>query len=141
MYPKIVRSNFFRLPAVLCAAAEGMLLGQSAQCPKIIEHARQAYESRRFEEAIAGFERALPACPPRATILLGLGQSQLMAGRLDASLSSLREAARLEPQNVQTHKVLGDALYLAGKEPEAERSLQDALALDPHYEPALYALG
>ena len=38
-------------------------------------------------------------------------------------------------------KLLGDALYVAGKESEAEESLKSALAIDPKHEPSLYALG
>src|SRR5436309_15700380 len=109
-------------------------------CPEMLEHARQAYESRQFPAAIAEFERAIEACPQRAQILLALGEAQLMSGRLDASIHSLEEAAKLDPKSVLTRKVLGDALYLAGKEEEAERSLTSALALDPNFEPALYAL-
>ena len=117
------------------------MLCQSSPCPETIAKARHAYESRHFQIAITEFERALHDCPQRGQILLGLGQSQLMAGRLDASIEYLREAAKLEPQNITTHKVLGDALYIAGEEVEAEQSLQAALALDPQYAPALYALG
>jgi Flp pilus assembly protein TadD len=124
----------------MIAAAFAFLL-QSGQCPDRLARSRQAYESRHFETAIAGFEAALSVCPQRAQVMAALGQAQLMAGRLDASIASLREAAKLEPKNANTHKVLGDALYLAGKEVEAEQSLKTALALDPRFKPALYALG
>jgi tetratricopeptide (TPR) repeat protein len=114
---------------------------QAGQCSDLLARGRQAYESRHFQAAIAEFDGALNACAQRPPVLVALGQAQLMAGRLDASIAALREAARLEPKNVATHKVLGDALYLAGKEIEAEASLKTALALDAAFEPARYALG
>jgi len=117
------------------------LLLQTSECPVRLERGRHAYESRHFEFAIGEFQAALEVCSQRAQVLLALGESQLMAGRLDASIDSLKQAAKLEPKNPPAHKVLGDALYLAGKEVEAERSLETALALDANFEPALYALG
>ena len=35
-------------------------------------------------------------------------------------IESVRQAIQMDSQNVMAHKVLGDALYLAGKESEAE---------------------
>ena len=117
----------------------GLLSGED--CPAIVERARQAYESRKFELSISGFERALKVCPQRPRILQQLGQAQLMAQRLEASVDSFRGLTKLEPNNTMAHKLLGDALYLWGKESEAEQSLRTALTVDPNFEPALYALG
>src|SRR5260370_19039668 len=64
-----------------------------------------------------------------------------MAGQVEASIESLQRITKLDPTNIEAHKVLGDALYLAGKEAKAEQSLKAGLALDPTFEPALYALG
>jgi protein O-GlcNAc transferase len=123
------------------AGVSSALLLQLPRCPDILERGRQAYESRQFQLAIAEFERALSVCPQQPQVLLALGQAQLMASRMDASVDSLEKAAKLDPKNVMAHKVLGDALYMAGREIEAERSLKRALALDSNFEPALYALG
>jgi tetratricopeptide (TPR) repeat protein len=125
--------------ALLGAAASAQ---QGAQpCRDVVERARQAYESRRFDAAVEDFTRALQSCGRRADLEFGLGEAQLMAGRWDASAESLRAAVEIDPKNVLARKALGDALYLAGKESEAEQSLTAALALDPKFEPALYALG
>ncbi len=126
---------------LLGAAALQAEQPQGQECRDLVEHGRRAYESRRFETAIGDFTSAVNVCGQRTEIHLALGEAQLMAGRLNASIESLRQAIRIEPKNVLAQKVLGDALYLAGKEPEAEESLKAALALDLKFEPALYALG
>lgn len=111
------------------------------ECAAIVQRARQAYETRKFDVSIAEFERALSACPQRARVLQELGQAQLMDRRFEASVDSFRQSLKLEPKNTMAHKLIGDALYLSGKEVDAEQSLRAALALDPNFEPALYALG
>jgi len=126
---------------LLGAAAVHAQQSVAAECRSVVERARHAYESRAFNTAIDEFTAALRVCGRRADLQLGLGEAQLMAGRWEPSVESLRQAVLLDPQNVLTRKVLGDALYLAGKQEEAERSLKEALRLDPNYEPARYALG
>jgi len=111
------------------------------QCRDIVERAREDYRSRRFDAAIGDFTSALQVCGRRADIHLALGEAQLMAGRWQDSIESVRQAIQMDSRNVMAHKVLGDALYLAGKESEAEESLKTALRLDPKFEPALYDLG
>jgi len=119
----------------------GAVLAQSAECPAALERGRQAYQAKRFEQATGEFTRALELCPNRTQVLLALGQAQLMSQRFDASIQTLRQLTGLQPKNLLAHKLLADALYLAGQETEAEQSLQAALAVDPAHEPSLYALG
>jgi tetratricopeptide (TPR) repeat protein len=125
----------------LGAAAVHAQQSATAQCRSVVQSARQAYESRAFNKAIDEFTAALRVCGSRADLQLGLGEAQLMAGRWEPSVESLRQAVLLEPKNMLARKVLGDALYLAGKQDEAEQSLKEALRLDPNFEPARYALG
>jgi tetratricopeptide (TPR) repeat protein len=130
-----------RTLATLAATFFGAGALPGEDCPAIVARARQAYESRKFDLSISGFERALNVCPQRARILQELAQAQLMAQRFEASVDSLRRLTKLAPDNAMAHKLLGDALYLWGKETEAEQSLRTALTVDPKFEPALYALG
>ena len=76
------------------------LLAQSGECPVLLEHGRKAYEAREFDRATAEFERALPVCPNRGQVLLALGQAQFLAQRIDASITTLRQLAALEPRSV-----------------------------------------
>ncbi|MBI3469902.1 MAG: tetratricopeptide repeat protein [Candidatus Solibacter usitatus] len=111
------------------------------ECAALLASAQRAYQARGFDQAAAGFEQALKACPQRGAILLALGQSQLMARRMEAAVRTLLQLVQLEPANVMARKLLGDAQYLAGREGEAEESLKGALAIDPKNEASLYALG
>jgi tetratricopeptide (TPR) repeat protein len=116
----------------------GALFAQSGECPLVLEQARTAYESRRYEVAAAEFERALSLCPDRGRILLFLAQAQLMAQKLEPALNTIQRVA--EPKNTDALKLQGDILYLLGQEPEAEKSLLAALEIDAKHTPSRYAL-
>jgi tetratricopeptide (TPR) repeat protein len=118
----------------------GALFAQSGECPSVLEQARTAYQSRRYDVAAAEFERALPLCPDRGRVLLFLAQSQLMAQRLQAAQQSIERLVSAEPKNTDALKLQGDILYLLGREPEAEKSLLAALAIDPKHTNSRYAL-
>jgi tetratricopeptide (TPR) repeat protein len=118
----------------------GALFAQSGECPSVLEQARMAYESRRFEFAVAEFERALSLCPDGGRILLFLAQAQLMAQRFEPSLQTIQRLISAEPKNTDALKLQGDILYLAGREPEAEKSLLAALEVDPKHDASRYAL-
>jgi tetratricopeptide (TPR) repeat protein len=123
------------LPIIL-----GALLAQSGECPSILEQARVAYEGRRFEIAVAEFERALPVCPDRGRVMLFLAQAQLMAQKLEPALQTIQRLVSSEPRNTDALKLEGDILYLLGREPEAEKALLTALEVNPNHIPSRYAL-
>jgi tetratricopeptide (TPR) repeat protein len=126
---------------LLAPIAAAMLLGQSEECAAAIVRARQAYEAKAFAAAEAEFVAADAICPRSAALLTGMAQSQVMQRRLADAVRSLDRALAIDPTNVATLKVKGDALYLAGDEVNAEKALLAARAIDPAAEPVLYALG
>ena len=105
-----------------------------------MERARAAYESQMYPAAAVQFEQALTACPNPDRILLPLAKAQLMAGRVEPSRATIDRLLRIDQRNVEALKLLGDVLYLLGKEPEAEQALVSALKLSPQHEPSQYAL-
>jgi tetratricopeptide (TPR) repeat protein len=117
------------------------LLAANGECPSALERGRRAYEARRFEDAAVQFDRALQVCSEPNRVLLPLAQAQLMAQNLKASLGSVHDFLKVEPNNVNALKLKGDLLYLLGREAEAEQSLQSALQIRPDHEASLYALG
>ncbi len=123
----------------------GALLAQaqtvSRECPSLIAHARELYDSKRFDSAASEFEEAAKRCAPRPPLLLGLGQSQLMMQNFEQAIGAFDSAIVLDPKNADAMKLRGDALYLYGKEPEAEKSFRDALNIDRANQGAHYALG
>ncbi|MBL8179968.1 MAG: tetratricopeptide repeat protein [Bryobacterales bacterium] len=68
---------------------------------------------------------------------MALGQAQLMSRQFAASVRSFSNVSN----NPMARKLAADALYLSGKDTEAEEMLKSALALDPQHEPSIYALG
>ena len=117
------------------------LLSQAGDCQVIVSRAQSAYEARRYGEAAADFERALQVCPKREPLLLAIGQAQLMQQRFADAVRTFDLLLASEPGNVIALKLKADALYLGGREPEAEKSLLAARAIEPSNETVLYALG
>lgn len=122
-------------------AACGALSASGAECPALLQAARQAYDGRDYAAAAASFQLARQACPQPESILLPQAQAQLLAARLEDSLATLDELLRVQPRNVDGLKLKGDVLYFLGREPEAEQTLAGALGIDPDHEPSRYALG
>ena len=80
-------------------------------------------------------------CSDRIAVLLPLAQSQMLAQRLDDSVATLEALLKLDARHVDGLKLQGDALYILGREPEAEKSLLTALHIDPTHAAARYAIG
>ena len=124
-------------PAILHLAA----LFFVDECSPTLHRAQVAYDARQFEAAAAEFEKALESCSASSAILHSLAQSQLMLGHFDDTVATLNRLLAIEPRNVDAMKLRGDALYLLGKDQEAEESLTAALRIQPDHRNALYALG
>src|SRR5260370_20999285 len=101
------------------------------ECREIVERGRRAYKSGQFQISAAEFERALDVCPQRAQAGLALGKAQLMAGKVEASIESLRRITKLDPTNIAAHHDLGDGLYPARKETAAHHARNPKLPLAP----------
>ncbi len=81
--------------------------------------------------------------PNDATLAAYLGSARLAAGDGYGAIEALRHAVRLEPRNVQTLVLLGQAqasLEADQVSPEAEATFRRALALEPANPAARYAL-
>lgn len=102
---------------------------------------RAAYERHGFAEAAALFEAAVARCARDESLLLALAQAQLLATQVPASLDTLERILALNPQHLGALKVKARALYLAGRDGEAERTLTTASALAPADGEIRYDLG
>lgn len=110
-------------------------------CAQFIDQAQSFYNNRNYERAASAFEAALPVCGPQKKLLLALGQAQLLARQFEASVKTFARISKEDPRDPLPHKLSGDALYLLGRDPEAEAAFKAALAIDPNHEPSLYSLG
>lgn len=116
------------------------LLSEPQECSAAVASARRAYETKDYAAAERDFAAAVVVCPNPAALLVGLGQSQMMQQKFAAAIGSFDRALAIEPKNAGALKLKADALYIGGNEPEAEKTLIAARAIDPKSEPVLYAL-
>lgn len=70
-----------------------------------------------------------------------LGLSYRANERYDDAIASIKKSVALDPQNASGRVLLGWTQHLAGQEKAAVESLLPVIYSDPHYVPALNALG
>lgn len=80
-------------------------------------------EARKWDDAIAHFERALSQNPDYAAALVGLGKSRVSAGRAAEAVAPLEKAVKLTPGDPVAHYQLSFAYRRVGREAEAQREL------------------
>jgi Flp pilus assembly protein TadD len=85
----------------------------------------------KFPEALATFRRALELDPKNASARHNLATALLDSGDPDGALTEAQHAMLLNPTYAGTHNLIGRALALQGKYPEAVAALERAVALDP----------
>ena len=118
-----------------------ILLATGEPCQSLLTSARQTYEGRQYREASALFSRAVAECGATEPVLLGLAQSQLLAGDVNEALATLDRVLALNAASVPALKVRAKALYLAARDREAEDALRTAAALAPGDAEIAYDLG
>jgi tetratricopeptide (TPR) repeat protein len=110
-------------------------------CPEAQALARQTYEQRRYDQSALYFARAVTACGATAPLLLALGQAQLLAQLPADAVRTLDRIPSEDSDYVQALKVKAKALYLLGRDPDAEETLKRAAALAPADADVPYDLG
>jgi tetratricopeptide (TPR) repeat protein len=140
-------------PALQALTRAAELLPNDAEAHSNLGHALRA--ERRFEEAVASYQRALrinPNFTPARTFLAAVLQdraavqndrgSQLRgAGRIDEAERFFRQAIESAPGFALAHNNLAIVLRVEGRFTEALRSCRRALELDPRLPPALAFMG
>ena len=105
----------------------------------------QAYlHSRRIDEAIAGFDRALSMEPDRTETLFSAGVARLArkgAGDAEEAIRLFRKARAAGLRTAELHQHLGIALLMAGWDEEAILACGAAVELKPDYVEAHYHMG
>lgn len=115
----------------------------SPSLESLIGQAAQLRRAGRTLEALAAYEALLAAHPDLPDSWYNLALLQRKAGRPEAALASYDQALRRginDPEEVRLNRavILSDDLR---REDQAEAELNAALALNPHYVPALLNLG
>lgn len=117
------------------------LLTSGQECQDLVARGRGAYEHRRYADATSAFEAAIARCGATEPLLLALAQAQVLAQQVPAALDALDRLLTLNRHNVDALKVQARALYLAGRDDDAERALTAAAALAPADDEIMYDLG
>lgn len=117
------------------------LVATGQDCRPLLAEGREAYERARYDEAVPLFERAAAACGPNESVLLALAQAQLLSQQVANTLRTLDRLLALNRDHVEALKVKAKALYLAGRDAEAETTLRTAGALAPADDEIPYSLG
>ncbi len=93
--------------------------------------ARQAADAGRFDEAVAGYERAIATSPDSALLYRELAAVERKAGRSDAARAHLEKAVSLDPAEARGFVQLGELLEERGDFAGAVNAYVKAEAIEP----------
>jgi tetratricopeptide (TPR) repeat protein/O-antigen ligase len=141
-----LRSESFDESAALFARAERSLDAARAASPREDEHdvhlarlyvrwgAREPDAKRqaeRWNEALSLYRTAVARTPGRVVLLNELGAAELLMGKSDAALDTLRRSLQLDDRFAETHLRLASVYQRRGETASAAQAFQAATALVP----------
>lgn len=97
----------------------------------------QLREGHAPDVAVQALEKALEARPDHARTLGALGAAYRITGRLEDSVSTLRRMSEVEPANPWAFFNLAQTQNAAGNTEAEHAALDQVLALDPNFQPAI----
>ena len=90
--------------------------------------------------AVQAFQTGLKLDPSSARLNYSIGLNLYKAGRMEEALAPLQQYARLRPEELNAHLLLGAALSSLGRNKEAFPEWEAALKIDPASKKALEGL-
>src|SRR5581483_5109591 len=91
--------------------------------------------------ALREFEEAAKDDPRSAFILQQASELSIEMGQPPKALEFARRLVALEPKSAKAHILLGQVEWAGGSTVEAQRSFEEALAIEPKSTEAMFALG
>ena len=82
-------------------------------------------------QALAAYEAGLKLAPNNVDLLGSVASAEQRLGRWDAALTHLAKAGALDPRSANPPRLIGTALLLLRRYPEAQAALDRALTLAP----------
>jgi tetratricopeptide (TPR) repeat protein len=115
-------------------------LAQGVDNPTLYVNMAGTYEQEEnIGAAIDIGEQAVARFPDAHKAVVNLARLHAMRGNLDRAITLYKRALVLEPEDALRHSVLGGCLLAAERPSDARVHFEQAVALDPHSEPGLYA--
>jgi Tfp pilus assembly protein PilF len=112
----------------------------SPEAARMLEEAREAYNRRDLKGAIELLEQVVKTDPRYPGGWVALGAFQMLSGRREDAVGSMRKAVELLPKDLTTRKGLAEAL-LNFKPDGSIQAWRDVLEIDPKDREAHNALG
>jgi tetratricopeptide (TPR) repeat protein len=97
----------------------------------VLKLARQAADAGRFDEAAAGYERAIAGSPDSSLLYRELAGVERKQGQSDLALEHLRKALALDPSDARALVSLGELLEERGDFAGAVAAYDKADAIEP----------
>jgi tetratricopeptide (TPR) repeat protein len=130
--------------ALLTSKSAPAWRSDNAEAMKYFSEAEKFYSTGKYQEAIAGYGKAIEADPKFAKAWVYMGDAYLGIGNSEKGIECYRKAIELNPKDRQAHRFLGDVLekkydrtgdmkYLD----EAIASFENAVEVDPEYATAI----
>ena len=134
-YPATVDQDYLALAQIAQGsnreAGIRALQGRELSAEFLYELASAHEGSGDFEQAVAGFERAVLAAPGMTLARRRLGAALRLAGRLDQAEAELKQAAQQDPTDSRIRKELGLVYIGKGRPEQAAAELRAAIERDP----------
>ncbi len=107
------------------------LLQAGGECPSLLRDAQAAFDGRKLEIAISGFERAIAICPPKPDIHVTLGQLLFLSGQEIEAERRIKAAVDMNPKHTGALYALGRIYYEQKRYLEGVEQLNKLTAIDP----------
>jgi tetratricopeptide (TPR) repeat protein len=107
----------------------------------LIQRAERNRHSRRYEDALSVYDKALERSPDSLTALVGRGEALVRLHRFEDAIESLDRAVDIDHEHVTARITRAQALSASGRREDALADLAEALSADPSSTEALTARG
>lgn len=104
----------------------------SSDKPEMLYQVGRYYQGqKRYEQALAAYDRVLKADPAFAEARNGKGVIYARQGKYDQAIAEFTAALEHAPRAAHIHNNLGYAFYLKGQYENAAAAMEQAVVLDP----------
>ena len=116
-------------------------MNATPEIPQLIEQAKLCIKSRKFDEAISLFEKAIAQDEFNVKLHESLASAYILAKEYALAVAQLERILRIAPQNVNAMINLGAMYNKVGRHAEAADILRKAIAKDKKSSHGYYNLG